>query len=66
MKFIELHYKGAKYSLRADYIAAVNQRFEKGCEVYLVGDRLNEAWNTDESYEEVLLLIKEASDGKES
>ena len=62
MKLIELHFGEKPYSLNADYIAAVNpNRDGAGCEVYMVGDCLNEMWNTDEEYEEVLRLIKEAT-----
>lgn len=64
MKFIELHYRKEPYSVNVDYIAAVNPKdYCGGCEVYMVGDVKNEYWNCDESYEEVLRLIKEASDG---
>lgn len=60
MKFIELHFRGREYSLNADYIVAVNPKeSNEGCEVYTVGDRINEAWNADESYEEILRMLKE-------
>lgn len=60
MKFIELHFRGSKYCLNADYIVAVNPKESgEGCDVYMVSDRINEAWNTDESYEEILRMLKE-------
>ena len=63
MKLIELHYDGNPYSLNVDYIAAVNPlTYDDGCEVYMVGDVKDEQWNCDESYDEVLRMIKEATE----
>lgn len=60
MKLIELHYNGMPFSLRVDYIAAVNTvEFRDGCEVFMVGE--GQPWNPDESYEEVLRMIQEVS-----
>lgn len=59
MILIELHYHGKRFSVNADYIAAVNSKQnEDGCEIFMVGDRADEFWNADESYEEVIELLK--------
>lgn len=62
MKFIELHF-GSKYALNVDYIVAVNPKTNGGCEIFTVGDKAGDSWNSDESYEEVMRMIREASDG---
>ena len=62
MKLIEVHFDEKPYSLNADYIAAIYPKTaDDGCEVYMVGDAHGEQWNTDESYDEVLRMIKEAT-----
>lgn len=63
MKLIELRFEERPYSINPKYIAAVNPLIEGGCEVFMVGDRIREAWNTDESYEEVMQKIKEVDNG---
>ena len=65
MKLIELHCNGNPFSLNVDYIVSVLKRDEES-EVYMVGDMLNEGYKPDESYEEVLRLIKEATNGNEA
>lgn len=67
MKLIELHFDEKPYSLNVDYIAAICPKTaDDGCEIYMVGDRMNEYWNSDESYDEVLRMIKEATNGNEA
>lgn len=61
MKLIELHFKERPYSINPNYIVAINPLIKGGCEVFTVGDKWNDAWNTDESYEEILQKIREVS-----
>ena len=61
-KMIELHWNGNPFSVNVNFIAGVVQ-FEGKCEIYMVGDVRGENWNAEEPYEEVMRIIKEASNG---
>lgn len=60
MKMIELHHDEDRISLRVDCIVAVSEnRHGIYTEVYTVGD--NNPWNVDETYKEVIQMIREVS-----
>lgn len=64
MKLIELHWNGNPYSLNVDYIVAVCKMggdSETESEIFTVGDKRGDSWNAEESYEEVMQMIQEAS-----
>lgn len=61
MRPIELHYNGRRYSLNADFITSVSSADEGGCYVWLLGEPTSNPDSCDESYEEVIQLIKEAT-----
>lgn len=63
MRLIELHYGGRSYSLNADFITEVDRLDEGGCYVWLLGEPIDSPHSCDESYEEVIQLIKEATNG---
>lgn len=63
MRLIELHYGGRSYSLNADFITVVDRLDEGSCYVWLLGEPTDSPHYCDESYEEVIQLIKEAANG---
>ena len=63
MRLIELHNGGRRYSLNTDFITGVAWLGEGGCYVWLLGEQNRNPYFCDESYEEVIQLIKEATNG---
>jgi len=63
MRLIELHSGGRRYSLNADFITGVAWPDEGGCYVRMLGEPTGNPNFCDESYEEVIQLIKEATNG---
>lgn len=63
MRLIELHSGGRRYSLNVDFITAVALADKGGCRVWLLGEPVDNPNSCDESYEEVIQLIKEAANG---
>ena len=61
MKLIELHYGGRRYSLNVDFITGVAFLDGGGCHVWVLGEPVGNPSVCDESYEEVIQLIKEAT-----
>lgn len=60
MKLIEVHNNGYDLAINIDFISGVYADHGGGCRVYMHCEA--EPFYVDESYTEVLRLIKEASD----
>ena len=59
-KWIEVHYGGMAYSVNVEYIACVApDEGGHGSRIFSVGDAPGNACNADESYDEVMRMIRE-------
>ena len=61
-KWIELHLGGTAYSVNVNYIACVLPGDKIGSMIFAVGDAPGSACNADESYKEVMKMIREGDD----
>lgn len=61
MRLIELHYGECRYLLNVDLITSVSLADKGGCRVWVLGEPVDNPNVCDESYEEVIKLIKEAT-----
>lgn len=64
MRLIELHNGILRYSLNTDFITNVGAMgLKSGCHIWILGEPTQEPVYCDESYEEVIRLIRESERG---